>query len=233
MTPCHIISLGLIDYSSSWELQKALAQQRADGRLSNILLLLEHPHVYTIGRRGKESDLLLTPAEVAAFGIQVLRVDRGGEVTYHGPGQLIGYPIVDLRPWGGPNKYMRTLEEVLIKTLREFGVEAGRIVGLTGVWVGEKKIAALGVRVSRGITTHGFALNVSPDLSYFDHIVPCGTPDKGVTSMERHLGRRVGVEEVVPALVRHFGEEFGWETTPASLESLKGLSLPNFEMSRS
>ena len=211
-TICHILSLGTMDYMAAWDLQKSLAQQRAEDKIPNTLLLLEHPHVYTLGRRGKQADLLLSEAELAKLGARVFWVDRGGEATYHGPGQIVGYPIVDLHSWGGPIKYVRTLEEVLIKTLAEFGIEAGRIEGLTGVWAGEEKIASIGVKISRGITTHGFALNVCPDLSYFDHIVPCGIQDKGVTSMERRLGRGVGTTEVVSPLAHHFSEEFGWET---------------------
>ena len=228
LTTCHIVSLGMMDYAPAWELQKALAQQRAEGNIANVLLLVEHSHVYTIGRRGKESDLLLTKAELASLGAQVFWIDRGGEATYHGPGQLVGYPIINLRSWGGPHIYMRTLEEVLIKTLREFGIEAGLIEGLTGVWAGQEKIAALGVKISRGITTHGFALNVSTDLSYFSHIVPCGIADKDVTSMERILGRRISLEEVLPVLANHFGHEFGWETEPATLDQLNLENIQNF-----
>ncbi len=222
---CQVVWLDLVDYLAAWDLQKSLAQQRVGDNIPNTLLLLEHPHVYTLGRRGKESDLLLSEAELAKLGPQVFWVDRGGEATYHGPGQLIGYPIVDLHSWGGPIKYVRTLEEVLIKTLAEFGIEASRIEGLTGVWAGEEKIASIGVKISRGVTTHGFALNVRPNLSYFDHIVPCGIQDKGVTSMERRLGRGVEVTEVVSSLAHHFSEEFGWEMRWA-LPDEAGLDIP-------
>ena len=222
---CHILSLGTMDYSPAWDLQRAIADEIALGSRPNTLLLLEHPHVYTLGRWGKQADLLLSETELAKLGAKVFWVDRGGEATYHGPGQLVGYPIVDLRPWGGPIKYVRTLEEVLIKTLAEFGIETGRIQGLTGVWAGEEKIASIGVKISRGITTHGFALNVCPNLSYFDHIVPCGIRDKGVTSMERRLGRGVEVAEAVSPLARHFSEEFGWETRWVLPDEV-GLDVP-------
>ena len=202
---CLYARLGVTDYLEAWELQKAIARRRGEGSLPDVLVLMEHPHTYTLGRRGKGSDVLVGEETLERLGVGVFRVDRGGEVTYHGPGQVVGYPIVDLRPMGGPVRYVRALEELLIDTLGEFGLDAGREPGLTGVWVGREKIAAIGIRVSRGITTHGFALNVNPDLSYFGHIVPCGIHDRGVTSMERLLGGRVALERVAERLVHRFG----------------------------
>ena len=202
---CLFARLGVTDYVDAWDLQGDIARQRSEGSLSDTLLLLEHPHTFTLGRRGKGSDVLLGDDALERLGIKVCRVDRGGEVTYHGPGQIVGYPIVDIRPLGGPVRYVRTLEVVLINALRDFGLEAERDEGLTGVWVGQEKIAAIGVKVSRGITTHGFALNVNPDLSYFQHIVPCGIQDGGVTSMERLLREAVPLEQVTLRLVHHFG----------------------------
>jgi len=164
---CLTTWLGRVDYQEAWGLQRALAGACAEGRVGDVLLLLEHPHVYTIGRRGKTSDLLLDSAGLEAIGARMYEVDRGGEVTYHGPGQIVGYPIINLKTLGiGPMAYVRSLEQVLIDTVADFGVKAERIQGLTGAWVGEAKVAAIGVRISRGVTNHGFAMNVDPDLGY-------------------------------------------------------------------
>lgn len=222
MNRCAALFAGRVDYLQSWDLQKKLHQQVSEGTLSNLLLLLEHPHVYTLGRRGKESDVLVSTEQLRELGAEVHYIDRGGEATYHGPGQLVGYPIVNLRKWGGgPLKYVRTLEQTLISTLSEFGVQAESEDRPTGVWIGDAKIAAIGVRISRSITMHGFALNVNPDLSYFEHIVPCGLPDGGVTSISREVSGDVEVEDVMQVLVQQFGKAFGWDmewTTPEGLE---------------
>lgn len=210
MINCHVYSLGSVMYQTAWDIQRRFHQRVANGELPNVLLLLEHPHVYTLGRRGTEDDILIPPERLAELGAEVHHIDRGGEVTYHGPGQLVGYPIINLRRWnGGALKYVRALESVLIETLSEFGIHAGREDRPTGVWVGDAKIAAIGVRISRGVTMHGFALNVDPDLSYFDHIVPCGTRDANVTSMATELNSRQDVEEVSSALAEKFGRAFG------------------------
>lgn len=214
-------SLGLVKYADAWDLQKRMHLGVADGILPNLLLLLEHPHVYTLGRRGSSSDILAGPETLAQLGIDVHHVDRGGEVTYHGPGQLVGYPIIDLRAWGdGPLQYVRALEEVMIATLAEFGIDAGSDRRPTGVWVGHAKIGAIGVKISRGVSFHGFALNVEPDLSYFDHIVPCGMPDVGVTSMSAQGASNSTVSSVIPVLARHFGRVFGWPVRWSGLEEL-------------
>jgi len=205
MQTCLFARLGLTDYFEVWDVQKALAGQRGEGSVTDTLLLLEHPHTYTLGRRGKLSDVLVDEATLEEIGVKVCHVDRGGEVTYHGPGQIVGYPIVDVRPLGGPVEYVRTLEAVLINTMTDFGLEARREDGLTGVWVGNDKIAAIGVKISQGIATHGFALNVNTNLSYFQHIVPCGIQDMVITSMERLLGRTVDLDEVAMCLVHYFG----------------------------
>lgn len=222
MNRCNVTSLGLVEYPSAWNLQKRLHQRVAEGAIHNLLLLLEHPHVYTLGRRGKDSDILVSAERLRELGAEVHYIDRGGEATYHGPGQLVGYPIVNLRKWGGgPLKYVRTLEQMLISTLAEFGVQAESEDRPTGVWIGDAKIAAIGVRISRGITMHGFALNVNPDLSYFEHIVPCGLPGGGVTSISREVSGDVGVEDVISVLVKQFGKAFGWDmewVTPEGLE---------------
>lgn len=209
---CTVLRLGLIDYLEAWEIQKRLAREVGEGRSRGCLLLLEHPHTYTLGVRAGEEHLLLAHEAFDRLGAKVYRVDRGGDVTYHGPGQLVGYPILNLRRWGaGPLWYVETLEAALIDALGALGVEAGRSDGRRGVWVGSEKIAAIGVRVSRGVTTHGFALNVDPDMAYFRHIVPCGLTDAGVTSVRRLLGRRVHVDEAADAVVSAFGARFGLE----------------------
>ena len=222
MDRCLSVPLGKMAYAPAWDMQKSLHQQVADGALPNLLLLIEHPHVYTLGKRGDSSDVLADPEKLKELGVEIHRIDRGGEVTYHGPGQLVGYPIVNLRKWGGgPLKYVQTLEAVIIATLAEFGVRAESEDRPTGVWVGEAKIAAIGVKVSRGVTMHGFALNVNPDLSYFDHIVPCGIPEGRVTSMASALSDDIDVRQVIPALTRHFGQAFGWAMEWSTIEELR------------
>ncbi|MGA9059502.1 MAG: lipoyl(octanoyl) transferase LipB [Terriglobia bacterium] len=209
---CHLEQLGLVDYEDGLRLQRELVARRKAGTIPDTLLLLEHPHVYTLGRNAKTENLLISAEQLAARGAQVFEIDRGGDVTYHGPGQLVGYPILDLAQhrrdiaW-----YMRCLEEVLIAVAGEYGLEAGRLAGAPGVWVGNDKLAAMGVHISRWVTSHGFAFNVNTDLSYFDWIVPCGLRDKGVTSLQKLLGRRVEMEEVTEKVVRRFGRVFELE----------------------
>ena len=226
---CTVLTLGAVDYGAAWELQTELARRRAEGAIGDVLLLLEHPHVYTLGRRGRPDDLLLSTEALARRNAAVYEVDRGGATTYHGPGQLVGYPILDIRRWGGgPVRYVRALEGALMETLEGFGVGAHRVEGFPGVWTGAergdptarspmpdaRKIAAIGVRISRGVTTHGFALNVRPDLTYFDSIIPCGMEGLIVTSMSRELGRQVDITElhgpVVDALARSLGLPMRW-----------------------
>lgn len=192
--------LGRVEYARAWALQAALVERRQRGAAGDAVLLLEHPHVITLGRRGRADDVLLDADGLASAGIAVHEVDRGGEVTYHGPGQLVGYPIMDIRAIGGPVRYVRALEAALIDALGGLGVEGRRQDGMPGVWVGERKIAAIGLRVSRGVSSHGFALNASTDLSYFEHIVACGVPHLPVTSLERELGAEVAAERVRAAV---------------------------------
>ena len=206
---CHIAHLGTVDYQQAWDLQRHLAQLVGKGKRPNTLLLLEHPSVYTKGRLSQPDHLLCNPKELADRGIPVYETDRGGQITYHGPGQLVAYPVVDLRRWGGPLKYVRTLERIIIDTLAEFQIDAGVFEGLTGVWTGDAKVAAIGVKISRGVAYHGFAINVNTDLSYYDHIVPCGIKDRPVTSMAQLLGRPVDLEAVQYSLVYHFGQNMG------------------------
>jgi lipoyl(octanoyl) transferase len=203
--------LGRIPYADAVTLQRLLVEDRRAGRIDDLLLLLEHPHVLTLGVRGDggRSHILATPDALGSRGVEVHESGRGGDITYHGPGQIVGYPIMDLNPDRcDVHRYVRDIEEVLIRTASDYGVEAGRVEGLTGVWVGREKLAAIGVRISRWVTSHGFALNVTTDLEYFNLIVPCGIADRSVTSLARLLGHpvdRVGVED---RIITHFGEVF-------------------------
>ena len=213
-------NLGTLDYQSALDLQRELVEQRTRGEIPDQLLLLEHPDVITLGakNRGARSHVLESDAALAAKGIALFETGRGGDVTYHGPGQLIGYPIIDLKPDRcDVHRYVRDLEEVLIRAVSDFGVQAGRIEGLTGIWVDgdghQAKLAAIGVRISRWVTSHGFALNVATDLSRFELIVPCGIVDKGVTSMEAVLGRPVPMDEVGTTVAFRFAEIFGRSIT--------------------
>jgi lipoyl(octanoyl) transferase len=209
-TVCRVRRLGVVDYLEAWDLQRRLVAERASGVIADTLLLLEHPPTYTLGSSGDEAHLLVPREELAERKIAVHRVDRGGGITYHGPGQLVGYPILDIGGRrGGALRYLRDLEEVLIVALRTLGVEAGRLRHNTGVWVGDDKIAAIGVKVNaRKVTSHGFALNVHPDLNYFREIIPCGLRDKGVTSLERLLRRKVLLEAVADQVIATFGRVF-------------------------
>jgi lipoic acid synthetase len=204
--------LGRLAYEEAWDLQRALHEGRVEGRTDDdYLLLLEHPHVYTVGRFSTGDNVLLTPEMAAAVGATVHRVDRGGDVTYHGPGQLVGYPIRHLGERPAVAEHVRLIEEALIGTLADLEVSAWRDEAYPGVWTEAGKVAAVGVRVSHRVTLHGFALNVAPDLSYFGHIVPCGISDRPVASLAGLLGRPISIEEVVDLLVPHFVAAFGYE----------------------
>jgi lipoyl(octanoyl) transferase len=207
--------LGIVDYAGALELQQQLVEERRSERIGDTLILLEHPPVLTVGVRNRQSraNILSSPAELAEQGIAVFEAGRGGDVTYHGPGQLVGYPILDLRPDRcDVHRYVRDLETVLIAAIAKLGVKGVSVPGLSGVWVGssdrEEKVAAIGVRISRWITSHGFALNVSPNLEHFSTIVPCGIQDRGVTSLERVLGRQVEMRSVEDAVVEAFEAVF-------------------------
>jgi lipoyl(octanoyl) transferase len=208
----HLEQLGLVDYAAALELQKEKVAQRKAGAIPDTLLLLEHPHVYTLGRNARQENMLVSEEFLASRGAQVFPTDRGGDVTYHGPGQLVGYPILDLtRHQRDISWYMRSLEEVFIRTANDYGIEAGRSKGAAGVWVGDDKLTAMGVHLSRWVTSHGFAMNVNTDLRYFEWIVPCGLQGKGVTSLAKLLGHSVEMQEVTERVVEHFGEVFGLE----------------------
>jgi lipoyl(octanoyl) transferase len=212
--------LGRVDYAGALELQRSFEREVIERREQDYLLLLEHPHTYTLGRRAKTDGVLATAEILKAIGAEVFESDRGGKVTYHGIGQLVGYPIVSLSPdREDVHKYVRDLEEVLIRTLADFGIESFRIEGLTGVHTSEGKIAAIGVHIKRWVTTHGFALNVNTDLSYFDWIIACeGEP---VTSMERLLGGEIGLAEVEDRIIENFAAVFGAEEVIKGMEGVK------------
>jgi lipoate-protein ligase B len=207
---CRVVWLGEIDYLEAHQLQLSLVEKVHSGQGSNTMLMVEHPHVYTKGRLSRGSDVLLPEEELAAKGIPVYETDRGGQVTYHGPGQQVVYPIVNIRDWGGPVKYVRALEQVVIATLTGMGITATCESGNTGVWTDQGKIAAIGVKITRGIAFHGFALNVNTDLTYYNNIIPCGITDRPVTSMSAILGQSVDMELVRYGLVYQFGREFGF-----------------------
>ncbi|HLV43955.1 MAG TPA: lipoyl(octanoyl) transferase LipB [Aggregatilineales bacterium] len=235
---CRVIDLGCMEYHAAWDVQRRLAALRAENRIVDTLLLVEHPHTYTLGRSGKVEHLLMGEAERAEKGVLVVEVDRGGDITYHGPGQLVAYPILylgraDARghlPTADYVGYLRRLEEVLIRTVAGFGIEARREEGYTGVWVdrpgGPEKIAAIGVRVSAGgVSTHGVALNVAPDLAYFRGIIPCGIADRPVTSMQALLGSAPPMSDVRAVFTAAFAGVFGCRLAPATLGDL----LPDSE----
>lgn len=202
--------LGTVPYRPTWELQDELADQRRARRIGDRLLLLEHFPVYTIGRGGDESNMLATPDRLRALGAELIRIDRGGDVTFHGPGQIVAYPIVELRDPLDLRRYVRTLEAAVIATAAAFGVSSDRLDGSPGIWVdGDRKVGAIGVRVKRGVTTHGLALNVNTDLRWFDETIPCGLPDKGVTSLARELGSPVSMDEVAAELARQLAAHLG------------------------
>ena len=210
MKQLQVRQLGLISYASALELQELLVRQRRASAIPDQLLLLEHPHVITLGTSSSTDHILVSEDERALLGIELFETGRGGDVTYHGPGQLVGYPILDLKPDRCDlHRYVRDIEEALIRALAGFGLHGGRKDGLTGVWLEDEKIAAIGVRVSSGwITSHGFALNVNTDLQFFDFIVPCGIREHGVTSMQRALGGGVDMQEVMGAVTHSFEEVF-------------------------
>lgn len=240
-----VVNLGVTEYGAAWELQRRVVAARKDGLIPDVLLLCEHPHVITLGRSGKISNLRASESVLRQMGVAFFETNRGGDITYHGPGQLVGYPILSLAEirrdvaW-----YVRSLEEAMIRAAAEFGIVSKRVPGRTGVWVDvaaagdgkgvkeleevkqikdEEKLAAIGVHLSRWVTSHGFAYNVSTDLRYFDLIVPCGIADRRAASLEKLLGRRVEMREVVPHLVAHLAEIFGHDPRTCALAELQAL----------
>ena len=212
--PLEVRRLGLVSYADALAVQRALVEERRAGRVVDLLLLLQHPPVITLGVKGDggRSNVVASAERLADLGIEVHEAGRGGDVTYHGPGQIVGYPILDLRPDRcDVHRYVRDIEEVMIRVCAGYGLEAGRIPGLTGTWVGGEKIGAIGIRISRWITSHGFAFNVSTDLDRFRLIVPCGIDDRGVTSLTRATGRLVPLQEAEGAVIRSFADVFDCE----------------------
>lgn len=230
----QVLQLGTIDYGTALKLQETLVVLRKQGRIADTLLLLEHPPVITLGRNSKSANIVASPEFLSKKGVEIFEINRGGDVTFHGPGQLVGYPIVDLRgytPKLGAVEFVRKLEEAIIRTCVEYSIATQRVKGMTGVWTAsgeERKIAAIGIHISRGVTSHGFALNVTTDLDYFKLIVPCGITDKPVTSMEQEIGalvaesgRKLEMNGVAETFTRQFGNVFG--TQILWLESLESL----------
>jgi lipoyl(octanoyl) transferase len=252
-----VLQLGTLDYATGLRLQQKLVQLRKDGRIGDVLLLLEHTPVITLGRNAKAANVIASSEQLVERGVEVFECDRGGDVTFHGPGQLVGYPIFDLRGLGsadgkrktlGAVEYVRRLEEVLIRSCADFRISSQRVAGLTGVWTtsdrivpgepesrlgvenqypeGTAKVAAIGVHISRGVTSHGFALNVNTDLDYFDLIIPCGITSKSVTSMAKELGEHVSLQEVAHSISRNFGVVFHSQILwLENLDSLLGHSV--------
>jgi lipoyl(octanoyl) transferase len=207
--PCRILDLGIVNYAQGLAIQREMVENHKGNDVSDSLLLVEHPHVITLGRSGKLAHLLASAETLRQQGVDYYETDRGGDITYHGPGQLVAYPIMDLKCWHRDiHLFMRTLEECVIQLLAGYGIQSQRIPGATGVWVGHEKIAALGVRTSQWITSHGLALNVNTDLSFFSFIIPCGLAKRGVTSLAKLLGRDLAMAEVKERFCDHFGRIF-------------------------
>ncbi len=204
--------IGIMPYAEAWDLQRDIFSRRKEGIINDSLLLLEHPHTYTLGKVAKREHLLMTEEELRNGHISVFDIDRGGDITYHGPGQIVGYPIINLSEWQkDSHKYLRTLEQVLIDMLHTYGIESGRKEGLTGVWIEDRKIAAIGIKISSWITMHGFALNVNTDMHLFQGIVPCGITDKKVTSLQQEKGAYISLEEVKERIVKEFVKHFNYD----------------------
>lgn len=221
MRTCHLVDFGLLSYGTALTLQRRLATLRAEDRLSDVLLVGEHLPVITLGRAGQKAHLRIPESCCATMGVEFFEVERGGDITYHGPGQLVGYPVLNLIDHGRDvHRYLRRLEAILIATLSDFGIAASRSIGRTGVWVGERKIASLGIHVGRWVTRHGFALNIDMDLAPFELIVPCGIPGVTMTSMARELRRQISVDDVTAVLTEHFESAFDVSLLPALLSEI-------------
>lgn len=209
---CQVEQPGVVDYRESLRLQHERVFARKAGTIPDTLILLEHPPVYTLGRNANRRNILFSPERLSQLGAEVFETDRGGDVTYHGPGQIVGYPILDLtRHRRDLSWYMHSIEEVFIRVAAEFGIQSGRVDGARGVWVGNDKLVAMGVHVSRWVTSHGFAFNINTDLRFFDWIIPCGLHGKGVTSLQKLLGKPISLELATKHVIHHFGAVFGME----------------------
>ena len=221
--------LDFIDYQEAWDLQKDILNLRVDEKVNDILFLLEHPHTYTLGKVADKKNLIGSEDYLHENKISVFDIDRGGDITYHGPGQIVGYPIIDLKKWKqDTHKYLRSLEEVIIKTCGDYGLKAIRDPKYTGVWIEDRKIAAIGIKVSHWVTMHGFAFNVNTDLDFFSGIIPCGITDKGVTSLKNELGRTIDISEVKEKLENNFKEIFEYDNVISiTKDDLIPVTVPN------
>lgn len=207
------IDLDFIEYDKAWDLQKEVFNLRTKNEIKDTFFLLEHPNTYTLGKTADKNNLVSNEAFLKKYDIKVYDIDRGGDITYHGPGQIVGYPIIKLSDWKeDTHLYLRNLEQVIIDVCSDYGLETGRIEGLTGVWIENRKIAAMGIKVSRWITMHGFAFNVNTNLDLFNGIIPCGITDKAVTSLEKELGREIDIKEVKEKLVEKFEKRFDYDS---------------------
>ncbi len=203
--------LGFIDYKTAWDLQTQTFDKRVAGTTDDTFFMLEHPNTYTLGKTADKNNLIGSKEFLESKGISVYEIDRGGDITYHGPGQIVGYPIIDLKNWKqDTHLYLRNIEEVIIKVCNHYGLEAGRKEKYTGVWIGERKICAIGVKISRWVTMHGFAFNVNTELSLFNGIIPCGIKDKEVTSLEKEIGKKIDIQEVKLKILEVFANQFNY-----------------------
>ncbi|HKJ81203.1 MAG TPA: lipoyl(octanoyl) transferase LipB [Ignavibacteriaceae bacterium] len=225
----NFCDLNFIDYKEAWDLQKEVLTLRSDGKVNDVLFLLEHPHTYTLGKVADKRNLISSKEYLEKNKISVYDIDRGGDITYHGPGQIVGYPIIDLKSWVmDTHKYLRALEEVIIETCAEYGVKGTRNPKYTGVWIEDRKIAAIGIKVSRWITMHGFAFNINTDLDLFNGIIPCGISDKEVTSLGKEINKDISISEVKEKLVNNFKSIFEYkELSAITREELLAVNLSN------
>ena len=211
-------NLNTIDYKEAWDLQKSIFELRYQQKVDDVFLLLEHPHTYTLGKTADEKNLVGNEEYLNKNKISVYDIDRGGDITYHGPGQIVGYPIIDLNNWGkDTHKYLRALEEIIIRTCADYGLAVTRVPKYTGVWIADRKIAAIGIKVTRWITMHGFALNVNTDLSLYNGIIPCGIANKEVTSLQKELNTEIDIQEVKSKILNHIVTIFGYKDIETQL----------------
>ena len=222
------IDLDSIDYDKAWSLQKDVFDLRTKNEISDTFFLLEHPHTYTLGKTADKKNLISNEAFLSKYDIKIYDIDRGGDITYHGPGQIVGYPIIKLSDWKeDTHLYLRNLEQIIIDVCADYGLQTGRIDGLTGVWIEDRKIAAIGIKVSRWVTMHGFAFNVNTDLNLFNGIIPCGITDKKVTSLNQELGKVIDINEVKAKLLEKFEKRFNYDShnvvMKERLENLKEI----------
>ena len=223
----YYCDLGLIDYKEAWDLQKETFELRVNNKIPDVIYLLEHPNTYTLGKTADHKNLVGSEEYLSSNKISVYDIDRGGDITYHGPGQIVGYPIINLTDWQqDTHKYLRALEETIIQTCAEYGINSGRVPKYTGVWVEDRKIAAIGIKVTRWITMHGFAFNVNTDLSFFSGIIPCGISDKDVTSIKREINTDVPINEVKSIIIKKFAQIFDYQdVTQLTKEEIFSVNL--------